>query len=87
MNRVFRSESEMVWLFSGIYIINGILHSRLTVRNFSSRVKKLFQGEISCLRTAIHPKISIHIVHTALYSFPKVLIRKICLPVKRFFRW
>lgn len=51
--RVFRSESEIVWFFIGIYIINGMLHSRLTIRNFLSRAKKIFQGEISCLRTAI----------------------------------
>ena len=27
-----------------------------------------------------------HILHTALYTFPKVLTRRICLPIKSFFR-
>ena len=35
----------------------------------------------------LHPKISIHILHTVLYTFLKVLTRRICLPIKSFFRW
>ena len=35
-------QSEMVWYFIGVYIINGILHGRLEIRNFSSRVEKMF---------------------------------------------
>ena len=30
----------MVWHFIGVYIINRILHGRLEIRNFSSRVEK-----------------------------------------------
>ena len=30
----------------------------------------------------LHPKISIHILHTVLYKFPKVLRRRICLTIK-----
>ena len=30
--------SKMVWHFIGVYIINRILHGRLEIRNFSSRV-------------------------------------------------
>ena len=32
----------------------------------------------------LHPNISMHILHTALYTFPKVLTGRICLPIKRF---
>ena len=32
-----------------------------------------------------HPKISLPFLHTALYTFPKVLTRRICLPIKNFF--
>ena len=32
----------MVWYFIGVYIINGTLHGRLEIRNFSSRVEKIF---------------------------------------------
>ena len=36
----------------------------------------------------LHPNISMHILHTALYTFPKVLTGRICLPIKRFLpRW
>ena len=31
----------------GVYIINRILHGRLEIRNFSSRVEKLFTSERS----------------------------------------
>ena len=33
----------------------------------------------------LHPSISKHILHTVLYTFPKVLTRRICLPIKSFF--
>ena len=32
----------MVWYFIGVYIINRILHGRLEIRNFSSRVEKKY---------------------------------------------
>ena len=32
----------------------------------------------------LHPNISMHFLLTVLYTFPKVLTRKICLPIKRF---
>ena len=55
--------SKMVWHFIGVYIINGILHGRLEIRNFFSRVEKnsslvraIFfntRREISYLRAAM----------------------------------
>ena len=48
------SENEMVWYFIGVYIINRILHGRLEIRNFSSRVGKCnTRREISYLRAAM----------------------------------
>ena len=35
----------------------------------------------------LHPKISMHILHTVLYTFPNMLARRICLTIKRFFNW
>ena len=35
----------------------------------------------------LHPNISMHILHTVLYTFPKVLTRRICLTIKSFFSW
>jgi len=41
IKRAFRSESEMVWYFIGVYIINRTLHCRLEIGNFSSRFSTL----------------------------------------------
>ena len=35
----------------------------------------------------LYPKISVHILHTVLKSFPKVLMRRICLTIRSFFGW
>ena len=32
----------------------------------------------------LHPNISMHILHTVLYTFPKMLTRRICLTIKSF---
>ena len=34
----------MVWYFIGVYIIKRTLHGRLEIRNFSSRVEKIFHS-------------------------------------------
>ena len=35
----------------------------------------------------LHPSISMHILHTVLFTFPKALSRRICLTIKSFFSW
>ena len=35
----------------------------------------------------LHPNISVHILHTVTYTFPKVLMRKICSTIKSSFSW
>ena len=35
----------------------------------------------------LHPNISMHILHSVLNTFPKVLTRRICLTIESFFRW
>ena len=34
----------MVWYFIDVYIINGTLHGRLEIQNFSSPVEKIFHS-------------------------------------------
>ena len=34
----------MVWYFIGVYIIDRTLHGRMEIRNFSSRVEKIFHS-------------------------------------------
>ena len=62
-----KTKKEMVWYFIGVCIINRTLHGRAEIRNFSSRVEKIFhewaqrtseiffntRREISYLRAAI----------------------------------
>ena len=36
---------------------------------------------------SLHPNISMHTPQTVLYTFPKVLTRRKCLIIKRFFSW
>ena len=38
----------------------------------------------SLLVKPVHPNISMHILHTVLCAFPKVLTRRICLKIKSF---
>ena len=66
--------SEMVWYFIGVYIINRTLHGHLDIRNFSSRIEKIFhtfsaltreiffitRREISYLGTAMWYPLSPH---------------------------
>ena len=33
----------------------------------------------------LQPNITMHILHTVIYPFPKVLTRRICLTIKNFF--
>ena len=35
----------------------------------------------------LHPNISRHILHTVLYTYPKVLTRRICLTNRSLFSW
>ena len=35
----------------------------------------------------LHPNINMRILHTVLYKYPKVLIRRICVTIYSFFGW
>ena len=35
----------------------------------------------------LHPTISMHILHTVLYTFPRLLRRRICLPIRSLSSW
>ena len=43
-NKSRLSQDKMVWHFIGVYIINRTSHGRLEIRNFSSRVEKIFHS-------------------------------------------
>ena len=44
------------------------------------------KGSHMCIKP-LHSNISMHILHTVLYTFPNVLTRRICLAVKSYLCW
>ena len=53
----------------------------------TSQLNLLLMSKRECLITHLHPNISIHFLHTVLYTFPMVLTKRICLTIKSFFSW
>ena len=45
----FDAFREMILYFSGVYVINGILHACLEIQNFSSHVEKYFTRSLRSL--------------------------------------
>ena len=45
------------------------------------------RGVLEMKFNPFHPNISMHILRTVLYTFPKALTRGICLKIKRFVSW
>ena len=45
--------------------------------------KRLAKEDVFLFLDPLHPNISVHILHTILYTCPKVLARRICLPIQR----
>ena len=41
----------------------------------------------SSIASSLHPNISISILHTVFYTFPIVLMKRICLTIKNLFSW
>ena len=50
---------------------------------------RMVAGKMSTpsLVNPLHPNISMHILHTVLYTFPKRLARRICLTIKSCLSW
>ena len=63
-------------------------YGRLNPRNVHTYAKKKKQKKntriINSPPNPLHPNISMHILHTVLYTFPVVLTRRICLTIKGF---
>ena len=45
------------------------------------------QTVVDCVMNPLHPNFSMYILHTVLYTFPKVLTRRIWLTIKSFLGW
>ena len=71
-------------------------NKKLETNNYQLEVKDRFKkgaqniyliftyiSHVYCLNP-LHPNISLHILHTAPYTFPNVLKRRICLPIQSF---
>ena len=58
---------------------------RLSIGNCRGETSCIHQNNASQLSNPLLPNISIHILHTVLCTFTKVLTRRICLTIKSFF--
>ena len=64
----------MVWYFIGVYIINRTLHGRLEIRNFSSRVEKIFFNTLTTKRNFVSQRGHvISSIYQGLHSLEKSL--------------
>ena len=78
----------MVWQFIGVYIINRALHGRLEIRNFSSRVEKIFHSFAALTReifSTLEEKFRIsarpcNILYVS-FTIPNITRESILLPV------
>ena len=60
----------------------------LNPRNVHTYAKKKTKKNTRIINSPPNPNISMHILHTVLYTFPVVLTRRICLTIKGFLsRW
>ena len=58
-----------------------------TLKNYFIPVKFFPTLELEGWFNPLRPNISMHILYTVLYTFPKVLTRRICLLIKRLLPW
>ena len=65
---------------------NQTINSLHITRVFQIVIAK-FLETFSWVFNPLHPKIRMHILHTALNTFPKEKTRRICLPIKSFISW
>ena len=58
-----------------------------TLKNYFVLVRFFPTLELEGRFNPLRPNIGMHILHTVLYTFPKVLTRRICLLIKRLLPW
>ena len=95
-----RTGSSLVSLLLTIFCLQENPFNVITLETiFRSTAKSSSRNSIGHIMTTeciilkcliinpLHPNISLHILLTVLYTFPKVLIRRICLIIKSFPSW
>ena len=68
----------MVWYFIGVYMINRTFHGRLEIRNFSSRVEKVFHSKRNFVALHGHVISSMYNVYHFI-AYVKNIITFICI--------
>ena len=63
----------------------SLVTSQGSLRDQNPPVEKESDVKFHAPVNPLHPKISVYILHTVFYTFPKVLTRRICLTIKKFF--
>ena len=87
--QLLKIESYLYLIYTRVFFFIPL---NLAVGHYSWKwnFKERTPGFILCFLKLINPlhhKISIHIVHTGLYTFPAVLTKGICVIIKRIFIW
>ena len=81
------TKSEMSWGFSiCITIFSSVSYRFLEVVTLEKFIMNLYFTYTTSL-FILHLNTNMHNLHTALFLFPKVLTRRICLTIKSFFSW
>ena len=74
---------DLLWLHFRI-TENNLTIQEVASSEFQIRQRLQFSPKYDLLNP-LHPNISMNILLTVLYTIPKVLTRRICLLIKRFF--
>ena len=63
----------------------SLVTSQGNLRDQNPPVEKESDVKFHAPVNPLHPNISMHILHTVFFTYPKVLTRRICLTIKKFF--
>ena len=63
----------------------SLVTSQGNLRDQNPPVEKESDVKFHAPVNPLHPNISMHILHNVFFTYPKVLTRRICLTIKKFF--
>ena len=80
-----KKKTEQVW-FKMVKIYRENVDGKPEMYQITLEISR-YKTENPFIVNPWHLSVSIHILHTVLYTFPWVLTRRICLTIRSFFRW
>ena len=67
--------------------LTALQEAERKVQNYRIEVGRRFTISMAVSINPLHPNISLHLLHTVLRTFPKVLTGRICVTIMSFFSW